>query len=264
MKKKKIRELLDKDLEQMGQYSLGIDRKFGEEQIHRFRVQAKKTRALLRLISLQEKDEDIAFSRRVKSLYQLAGQIRDYQLMLRETGDDIPELSGWLRNNIGVAQYNWQEHFSQKAIQHFAGKIGGRVVSVDIATAERFFRKRCKTIRETMKDIAAEDETLHDMRKLLKDMYYIAAFCEEHWPAAHERLQRYPLADLKPLSAMAGSYNDHTNRIRFLYAFASVQPSAAVSTAFTQLLRSHIAERQQARTALVAALQQFAARLPKR
>lgn len=264
MKKDTVRKIIGDDLEKMGQYCHTIDKKFDAESIHEFRVQSKKIRALLRLLALQTGNADIRLTRRVKELYRLAGVMRDYQLMLQDAGDDIPELAKWLRHNIGAAQHKWQDNYKDKVLSRFADKTYELAESIDAGTVEKFFRQRCKTIRRTVTDPDPEDEALHELRKLLKDMMYIASFCEHHWPKGFQRLERFPLADLKPLSAMAGDYNDHTNRISFLYSFASVFPSAAVTTVFTEQLRTAIGQRQQLKTALLAAMQQFVAKLPRR
>jgi len=264
MKKETFRKVLKDDLEQIGQYCHSIDKKFDGEKIHQLRLQAKKARALMRLIALQTGNAELKFSRRIKELYRLAGIMRDHQLMLLEIDDNIPELGKWLRHNIGVAQHKWQDNYKPKVISRFADKMDDLVKAVDIGTAEKFFRQRCKIIRKTITDPAPEDEALHELRKLLKDMMYVASFCEEHWPKAYQRLERFPLADLKPLSTIAGDYNDHTNRISFLYSFASVFPSTAVTPVFTELLRTAIAERQKLKTALLAAMQQFVAKMPRR
>jgi hypothetical protein len=119
-------------------------------------------------------------------------------------------------------------------------------------------------MRSAVTDSEPEDEALHELRKLLKDMMYVASFCEEHWPKAFHRLERFPLADLKPLATVAGNYNDATNRIGFLYSFASVFPATAVAPVFTDMLRRSIGKRQQLKKELIAAMQQFVAKLPKR
>src|SRR5690348_18289101 len=80
MKQKEIKEVITNHFDVMNSLFHKISHEFNAEDIHHFRVEVKKLRAFLRLLTASEKLEGPLLPENLKSLYRYVGIIRNIQL----------------------------------------------------------------------------------------------------------------------------------------------------------------------------------------
>ena len=75
-----------------------VPRSFDTETIHQFRVEYKKLRAFLRMLSVQPvKEKKLKISKKIKTYYRLCGLLRDLQLQQKRIASTAVKPAGYLR-----------------------------------------------------------------------------------------------------------------------------------------------------------------------
>lgn len=151
------------------------------EAIHDFRVEIKKLRALLRLLSTKQVHQ-IKIQKDLKEIYAKSGVVRELQLVVeakKEKGLDyfFPGCEESLRMKKAKEQLAGCMHHHQigRAEEEIMEKIAGKITNFDI---QRFFRKKFLKVQQLLNRSSLSDEQLHEIRKLLKDLLYTAQILE--------------------------------------------------------------------------------------
>ncbi|XZF12891.1 CHAD domain-containing protein [Chitinophagaceae bacterium MMS25-I14] len=188
-----------------------------KETIHDFRLHTKKLRALLRLVSLDH-NKHYNLTAKFKALYAVSGEIRDAQLMLDKIKvAEIQELEQWLTEQLEEFCLRWEKQDDDKVTDQLEEKFSDiDYPSVHTNTLETFFRIRIDAIKKIIAAGKFSDETLHDIRKMLKDLQYVAALCKDEWEKGYESILHYDLDKLHELTDRIGAYNDLRNALDWL------------------------------------------------
>ncbi|MCW3119404.1 MAG: domain containing protein [Chitinophagaceae bacterium] len=154
---------------------------FEAEQLHQFRVEYKKLRAFLRMLSLRDNDkEKPRLSKNLKKAYHLAGSIRDLQLQKKSIVEAVrPDQKkarkyfNQLQREIKNLEKELSEVLDENPVSESKKKtvtmLPGKFQAVD-------FRHFMQTKRVTLKNMILagdfRDDRIHSIRKLLKDIFY--------------------------------------------------------------------------------------------
>ena len=184
MKKLKVNRSIEKRLKKIDKLSQKIHRYFEAEDIHIFRMETKKLRAFLRLIGTDRfKGNKLVLPKHLKSLYRVLGAIRSLQLQQQNISAAITE-----GGNGGVCKtylnlFNAKAAgkmikaesmlINKKALQKEMRRIAGAVpAKIGKSGIGKFIKSTASRLQKLVKEEILSDESLHTLRKLLKDMLY--------------------------------------------------------------------------------------------
>jgi len=194
-----------------------------QDSIHKFRIQIKKLRAFLRLISHEPLYLKVPKS--LKKIYSVTGEVRSLQLQLSQTNNPT-------KNNNGLAQYHQQLEneldsrmeelkilFDGKAILSKEKKIISKIPeSIDNLVIIKFYQLNIKAINDIIVLGEFSDEELHSVRKRLKDMIYVSKILQEsgdQLPQANF-LKEENLSSAEKIAQDLGMFNDLSSGLQFL------------------------------------------------
>lgn len=211
---------------------------FEEENIHQFRVATKRLRALLRLVEGQPGVPE-KLPKKFRKLYSLSGDIRDAQLMAKRAGKatpDVPEYTSWLESQERTAQDAFRDFYHSDIIvkiEKKLRKIAPQPLSVE--TLREFFAGHMDDVEEILRKKYLQEEDLHDIRKKVKDLLYVAKIATEFWPEGLEAAGvSGMLKSLDDLAERAGSFNDQHNALLSIGAFIAANGATEATLALQQ------------------------------
>jgi CHAD domain-containing protein len=158
-----------------------VNEHFETESIHQLRVEYKKLRAFLRMIS-EEKDsgQKIKIPGKLKKAYHIAGSIRDLQLQCENifaiTKEETKKPESYL-NLLQKEIKKLQPRFSniplEKAITESVKKAD-ELLSEEMSTIHpgKFINNNCTAIIAIIISRNFTDVNMHAIRKHLKDIFY--------------------------------------------------------------------------------------------
>lgn len=237
---------------------------FDAETIHKFRVETKRLRALLRLASTEDESLQVRLGKRFKEMYAALGELRDAQMHLvrvvKEPEPPLPDYALWLAARVGEGQRRWVAAYGEKVIP----KLEARMAAVAWPelrpqTLRRFVTEHIACIQETLLNTDLDDEDLHDIRKRIKDLQHILKWVEKAWPEGMAALEGIPLGAVESLAERAGEYNDERNALDTLGVF--IGENEAAGKAEETVRQRWILSRDRNRAALVKAIDDFRASL---
>ena len=185
------------------------------EDIHAFRVEIKKLRAFLHLISPGEK---IKLPRRLHQFYRIAGKIRNIQLQQHRIREAFPDssnlpqtyltlLSIEAANHIRQARNIAAEHLSFPAEeQRLLWTLPNRITGESVRSFTRDRVDWLQTFSDPFTPVG--NDALHSLRKCLKDLIYNRRFIQK------EAVEILPFPDsaeddtLDTLVGLLGQYQD--------------------------------------------------------
>jgi len=189
---------------------------FEPSEIHHFRVEIKKLRAFMRLLSAGFRAHKIRLSRDIKSFYHMAGLIRNLQLYQSRISSLCDELSIqkpslYLQSlkeeekRLRLATSQVAENISWKAfekeiIDNVPPRLGGK-------TIKTFIRQRKAKLEELFSLPAYYEDTLHSIRKQLKDLMYDSKYTAAALTVSFPRQFR-SIKSLEPLTTTLGEVFD--------------------------------------------------------
>jgi CHAD domain-containing protein len=187
MKQKKIAAVINKRFKKTDKVFCKIISGFEMESIHEFRTEIKKLRAFFRLLNVEINDDSkLKIPKKMKAFYGYAGTIRNLQLQLKnifaysqyiatETYIDYLKkiIEKWEGNAIEFTgpENNFYRD-EKKIIQNLPGKLRK-------ASVKKFLRNKMNELASLVKDLP-DDDVLHSIRKLLKDILYNWAFIKRY------------------------------------------------------------------------------------
>ena len=158
-----------------------VNKDFETEAIHQLRVEYKKLRAFLRMISEEkEKQEKIKIPRKVKKAYAVAGSIRDLQLqhknMLAITGEHAKKIKPYLKlldHQVRILQPQFRDIPLNKTIDKCTKETEELILEkINTIVAGRFINNNCIAITAIITSGNFSDVNMHTIRKHLKDIFY--------------------------------------------------------------------------------------------
>ena len=158
-----------------------VNKHFETESIHKLRVEYKKLRAFLRMIS-EEKEggEKIKIPGKVKKGYYIAGSIRDLQLqhqfILLITKEEIKKPLQYLKLlERGIEELKPRFSFvpiaeGLKKIKQKSNEVSNEKLRPEVPA--KFINTNCSAIVEIINSGDFTDINMHSVRKYLKDIFY--------------------------------------------------------------------------------------------
>ena len=211
MNKDKAAEILKNRLNDVGESAAAVAPDFNEKSIHAFRVSVKKLRAYLRLVESGADQPKMKTGKKLKQLYDIAGELRNAQLEQNKTKKQLSALPLYnekLAETIELNKTAWQQHYQPAIIKKLAKKLEQKPLrKIAAKTLVGFLKERIKVL-EDIADSIPDDEQIHTGRKSVKDMLYNTKLAEKHWPKAYAKITQLPLVKLGELSDLLGNYND--------------------------------------------------------
>ena len=167
---------------------------FATEEIHGFRLEMKKLRAFIRLINTNTpKKKKIKIGRKIKSLYNTTGNIRNLQLHQQRVGHLCDEML--LKMPVQYMQLLYKEENKQKkkagqradkiSFKHFRRKINVFAPhKLNTESLEGIVLHKQRALIALIFLENYSDEALHKIRKFLKDLTYNWKYINSYLPAA--------------------------------------------------------------------------------
>lgn len=224
MTKRKAAHIIRHCYARLYKHSVKMKKDFAEDAIHDFRVDYKKLRSFLRMLQLKAKNpRDLKFPHSIKRTYTTAGQVRDRQLCIkrikadRQAGGTALKKTRQLKKEINDISAN-ATFVSKRELENTGTAMIKSLPAVLALTAgQDFVKQKLSGINDIIAIKEFGDKDLHDIRKGLKDIIFIAAIYEnfnEESPAVG-----WMKEDVKKAEAMAhelGSFNDAGIALSFL------------------------------------------------
>ena len=184
MKQREISAVINKRVKKIDKLLRKIISRFEEESIHEFRTEIKKLRAFLRLLNVEVDDDRFKIPKKMKTFYGYAGNIRNLQLQLKNMYTYIGNpkytfmetyieylkkiIEKWKENSIEFMESENNFGKDEKKIIKQPGKLRR-------GSVKKFMQNKMLELASLVKDLP-DDEVLHNIRKLLKDILYNWAF----------------------------------------------------------------------------------------
>ncbi|WP_202552057.1 CHAD domain-containing protein [Ginsengibacter hankyongi] len=181
MTESEIRNIINNHYRQLNKFIRKVNKHFEPESIHRLRVEYKKLRAFLRMISVENDcGKKIKISKKLKNAYHVAGEIRDLQLqhqrMLAIKTKEINPTGAYhqlLERNINKLKGEFASISLKKAINKSIKKAkvldGKKINSI---CGVKFIEDNCAAIVAIIISGNFTDANMHVIRKRLKDVFY--------------------------------------------------------------------------------------------
>lgn len=227
---------------------------FDADDIHSFRTHVKKVRAFLHWLGRDKKTLPASF----KDIYHVSGELRNIQVLLKsmeERGESTPAFTAWLQDNAGRLHQLWDDTYHPRIIQRLEDRLQHPPLKKPTAHKLRsFFNGNVEKIEAIVYLPAPDDDDLHDMRKRLKDMYYVYV-----WGKKHDYTQSDDAMSeaLKKLGEDCGVFNDRRIALMLLNAWLQQEKDDSARQTAEQLKQRWEEERQTQRAQLLSALRAF-------
>lgn len=227
MKQQHIRHIIRLLFKRLSRYAGQIKKAGGRQAVHLFRVETKKLRAFLRLLSLELKKEDeLNIPGSLKKMYRALGKMRDRQLHQRR-------MKAAIKSNKHIhpaIKLIWKEEVKKicgkemkllsvsdmvAAGKKLEGKLPGML---EADTVKKFFRLKMNGILHIVNKGSYTDEELHSIRKHLKDIIYIRKLYDSE-KKIQQPFTLWKMFELKTFEQTAqqlGTFNDLCNDLHFL------------------------------------------------
>ncbi|MBN9384409.1 MAG: CHAD domain-containing protein [Chitinophagaceae bacterium] len=227
---------------------------FDEDDVHAFRTHVKKLRAFFHWLGNDKKPLSPTF----KEIYHISGQLRDIQVLLKhmeEKKEGSPAFIAWLRDNAGRLQQLWDDSYDPAVIRRLEKHLQNPTLKKPTARRLRsFFNKRVDKIEAIVYLPAPADDDLHDIRKELKDMYFVYVWGKKNDCA--DKSDTMP-GQLKELSEECGQYNDRRIALTLLAAYIQQEQQPEARQTAEQLQQQWEEERLAHKSRLLERLRDF-------
>jgi len=229
---------------------------FNADDVHSFRTHVKKVRAFLHWLGRDKKSLPASF----KEIYRISGELRDIQVLLKSlegSGESPPAFTAWLHDNAGRLQLLWDDTFHPRIIRRLERQL--QRPDLKRPTTNRlhsFFNEGVEKIEAVVYLPAPDDEELHEMRKKLKEMYYVY-----DWGKDHDYTQSDDATPelLKKLGEDCGQFNDRRIALVLLNAYIQQEKNDAAHQTAVELKRRWEEDRLNKKAQLLQTLTEFVA-----
>jgi CHAD domain-containing protein len=189
MKNKDFKEEAEHRMKKARECFKKLHADFDSEDIHDFRVEMKKVRALLRLAAFGSKRrKKIKLPKKLKGFYKTVGNIRSLQLHAKKINDTSsaeldpsPDLYLKLlegRNEINISEAK-QKRGKLKGIKKEMEKLLGRIPKgINAGSTKDFTDYELGRLKVIQVKAFPTDQELHEVRKIMKDILYNWSYVE--------------------------------------------------------------------------------------
>lgn len=213
MKDTAILKAVEKSGKKIHQLSKKIRKNFDDDDIHDFRVEVKKLRALLRLLAFQSRKHQPDITKKIKSFYSYIGMVRNHRLQRQYTGNFITEhqlaVPDTYMQMLDVEEAYWKTQALQlmdgtnflNDIAKIKKELPGKLTQPAI---DQFVKAKLKDLSKYKTGLPADD-ALHSIRKVFKDFQYNWHFIKKdaHLPANFSNIE-----EIKTFTELIGAFMD--------------------------------------------------------
>ena len=228
MKQQLITSVIKKRFSNIQQYSSQMLFDFAEEAIHDFRTEIKKLRAFLRLLNTGGNKDQLNISKKIKVYYWYAGSIRNLQLHIKNlngaAGDKPILYIQRLKKEIESLQGALRSLHSPTNLDKPKKIIRNWIAEPPKPSVKKFVLQKVDHYQHLL-TLIKQDEILHALRKLLKDLLYTWKYIKSYrslLPVAISTKNK-----IEKLTDALGEFLDRVTGIHLLesYLFATHDPS---------------------------------------
>lgn len=224
-----------------------------ENLLHDFRVEYKKTRALIRLST---KSKIPAF---LKNLYSAAGKVRELQLLRHmllqlTTEEKIPHYLSFLNQKYTAAieqlkkEAGLNHHHSIKKLQH---KLP---VTLSKKKAAGFVNKQLNHLTLLIQVKKKREEDLHEARKLVKDLLYTFFILRQTGLKKSIPFPHHVIEQWHTLSDELGKFQDLCNFLLYLKQVSILSSSPEENNLLKQIKADYLQIKRQKKKVIFATL----------
>lgn len=182
MTKETISTLVHKRFRETSKNFRKLKERAAIDPVHDFRVDIKKLRAILRLLSM-ELHQPIKIPARLKKIYRAAGIIREMQV-LEFRHDQTGMFSVFKLNEVKTQKKKELGKLRHLVADHQLGKDEKETMQqlplkLSYRTVLNFFSSKLEEIKKLLGMRRISDEVMHQVRKLIKDLLYCAQLLEK-------------------------------------------------------------------------------------
>lgn len=221
MSKKSIEKSIIKRCKKINKLHSEIVVDFRTEDIHAFRLEIKKLRAILRLLNENEEQQQLRIPAILKEMNECVGMIRNIQLLreIIQKQNDKERLQNVLLQ-LNDLENEWRykaQHVIKDRVLVKEKKLARKIETVVKQNAvKKFVRKKISELRQ-LGSIDFSDTALHSIRKILKDITYNWPFIKEYATAAMP-LALKSVDRIKTFTTLLGNLQDVNIFLELLHA----------------------------------------------
>ncbi|PUZ29747.1 hypothetical protein DCC81_10000 [Chitinophaga parva] len=210
------------------------------EAVHTFRVQVKKFRASLHLLSAARPGHrPYKLPKKLKAAYTIAGRIRTYQLQAtminaqQGLSDYAADIDAHVLRLQAIAA---MQTYSVKKLKHAFTQLEKRLPhKVSGRDMERFFKKCLQPLQND----PVAPYAIHPLRQGLKDLQYNLAAFEHDLPAYRGPASAINAATLSTYTDLIGQYLDSHVYLQLIHSDRNIYPPAGTTRQRLQQLEKH-------------------------
>jgi CHAD domain-containing protein len=209
-----------------------MDSGYDQEVIHKLRTSFKKLRALLRWQKAGPKNlQDI------KHIYAIAGQLRNIQVvqqLLSSENVNHQPFQNWVTITIGKIKKQWEETNFKESACKFQEKL--QQLTWKPVKNKRFFSDRLIKIQSILLVDPVPDNLLHEIRKMIKDMYYVLAWWKSKVGNPGKLSKIISIEKLENMGKLIGEYNDKRMLLILLTTYTAHEKDARLISNINPLI----------------------------
>ena len=206
-----MHKYLHKNVKVLAHNANCISKNFDENAIHQFRVEIKKFRATLRLLTFNSPKAVIKLPTDTKKLYAIAGSLRDLHIVMQQCTHrniQLPHFERYLLKQQLLHQKKWQKQSHKLALDYLNTWLKHIIIDNCNETLLLSFLKQQLLIISQLVKNNPDEEAIHTMRKKLKDMLYNCKLLQENNLLSQVMKNILPIQTMDELSAAMGQFND--------------------------------------------------------
>lgn len=268
MDKKKVIHITDDLFRKLKKRFNQVIPGFDLEAIHQFRVEYKKLRAFLRMLSRQGKPGKISITGRLKRMYRCAGSLRDLQFLeqrlqvdLKQPGKELPDCIGIIQQEMDTLKTQFSGPADGKIIKEARKKVVKALPGNSYKNLFKIFAEKKRTeINALMSSQTFSDTQVHSIRKGLKDLFYnLQLFKETGTPAFPvNKWNKEKMKWIEQLLVDLGGFQDSCTAIDLLERHCAADRNSKAGIKIKQLDKKWKLEKRRSKRLLVNKLKQLA------
>lgn len=224
MRSQKILHIYERGIEKIQEHYSSVLRDFEKDKNHNFRVEIKKLRAFIRLMSLSQSGAKSKIPKLIKKCYHLVGEIRNLQLhkervntLCKKLFVDKPAFYiQCLREEERTKKKKTRQAADKISFKDFKNQITNDVPEeVSPENKNDFVKNSISRLARLLALPVYYDETFHTIRKIIKDLLYNYDYLDEQI----SRLVPSPLNDrdfMESITGTLGNFLDLSLALFFL------------------------------------------------
>lgn len=250
MKRKELTGIYKSGFKKIDKYYHRLAHSFKGNDIHLFRVEIKKLRAFIRLVNLSGTHVQHKIPKSIKKLYQAFGSVRNLQLQQeRITGLcrdlSIENPSAYLQCLLKLEKRSGKKASrlaNSNAFKNFKKQlIEEAPIELSKQTKEAFIQKNTSRLVQLLALPLLYDETVHDVRKIIKDLVYNYEYLE----FSISNIIPFALNNSEAMERLTSVLGDFQDLCVGLFLLDSINSNSPGETGVLDELKTHLRLRKE-------------------